>query len=106
MKYEVPSWDDAFLRILYAFMWPPVPLTSEEEEDVGNGDVVGAGGHGEMSYYFLLFVNPTHHTLSHIPKKKNPQFRSFYYNYSLYSFSFQFISGFSHLTFPRQSRST
>ena len=50
MKYEVSSWDDAFLRILYAFMWPPVPLTSEEEEDVGNGDVVGAGGHGEMSY--------------------------------------------------------
>ena len=50
MKYEVPSWDDEFLRILYTFMLPPVPLTSEVEEDVGNGDVVGAGGHGEMSY--------------------------------------------------------
>ena len=50
MKYEVLSWVGTFLPIFYAFMWPPVPLTSEEEEDVGNGDVVGAGGHGEMSY--------------------------------------------------------
>ena len=28
---------------------------NRQNKDVGNGDVVGAGGHGEMSYYFFTF---------------------------------------------------